>query len=60
MGYETVLYEVKEGVGRITLNRPEAYNALNLTLGRELFQLVADRIADTVEDHVEDRPGPGQ
>jgi enoyl-CoA hydratase/carnithine racemase len=38
MGYQTVLYEVKDGVGTITLNRPEAYNALNLTLGRELFQ----------------------
>jgi 2-(1,2-epoxy-1,2-dihydrophenyl)acetyl-CoA isomerase len=37
MAYETVRYEVKDGVATITLNRPDAYNALNLTLGRELF-----------------------
>src|SRR4026208_709415 len=46
MGYETVLYEVKEGVVRITLNRPEAYNALNLTLGRELFQAALEADED--------------
>src|SRR4026209_2625031 len=46
MGYQTVLYEVKEGVGRITLNRPEAYNALNLTLGRELFQAALEADED--------------
>src|SRR4029453_15526981 len=46
MGYETVLYEVKDGVGKITLNRPEAYNALNLTLGRELFQAALEADED--------------
>src|ERR1700731_4384694 len=34
MGYETLRYEAKEGVGTITLNRPEACNVLNLALGR--------------------------
>lgn len=37
MPYETVLYDVRDGVARITLNRPAAYNALNLTLAREFF-----------------------
>src|SRR5215470_9118788 len=37
MGYETLRYDVKDGVATITLNRPDAYNALNLALGRDLF-----------------------
>ncbi|MBI4562786.1 MAG: enoyl-CoA hydratase [Candidatus Rokubacteria bacterium] len=37
MAYQTLLVEIKDQVGTITLNRPEAYNALNLTLGREFF-----------------------
>jgi len=46
MGYETVGYEVKEGVGTITLNRPEAYNALNLALGRDLFHAALEADED--------------
>jgi 2-(1,2-epoxy-1,2-dihydrophenyl)acetyl-CoA isomerase len=37
MSYQTLLVEIKDQIGTITLNRPEAYNALNLTLGREFF-----------------------
>ena len=37
MPYETVTYEVAEAVATITLSRPAAYNALDLTLARELF-----------------------
>jgi len=37
MPYETVTYDVAEAVATITLNRPAAYNALDLTLARELF-----------------------
>jgi 2-(1,2-epoxy-1,2-dihydrophenyl)acetyl-CoA isomerase len=36
MGYETILVENKESVGRITLNRPEALNAINDKMGEEL------------------------
>lgn len=40
MRYETIALEVAHGVATITLNRPDAYNALSLALGRELFQAV--------------------
>jgi enoyl-CoA hydratase/carnithine racemase len=36
MIYESIQYEVTEGVAVITLNRPEARNAFNSTMGREL------------------------
>ena len=36
MTYETLLVEVRDGVAAVTLNRPEARNALNRTLVREL------------------------
>lgn len=37
MTYEHLLLHTHEHVATITLNRPEAYNALDLPLGRELF-----------------------
>lgn len=36
MSYETLLIEKKEQVARITLNRPEALNAINDKMGEEL------------------------
>ncbi len=36
MGFEKLLFEVNDGVGYITLNRPEAANAIDLPLAREL------------------------
>ena len=35
--YETILYEVQEGVAHLTLNRPERRNAMNPDLNRELL-----------------------
>jgi 2-(1,2-epoxy-1,2-dihydrophenyl)acetyl-CoA isomerase len=37
MAYDNVVYDVKDGVATITLNRPDAYNALNIALARDLF-----------------------
>ena len=40
MNYKTILVENQEGVGVVTLNRPEKLNAINLTLSLELDQAV--------------------
>ncbi len=37
MGYETILYDVSEGVATVTLNRPDSLNSVNEQLGRELL-----------------------
>ena len=36
MAYETILFEIEEGVATITLNRPEKYNALNVQMYGEI------------------------
>ena len=41
MSYETIITEVKGKVGVIRLNRPQALNALNAALMRELSAAVA-------------------
>ena len=46
MPYENVLYDPKDGVATITLNRPDAYNALNLALARDLFQATLEADED--------------
>ena len=42
MAYEQLKVERAAQVATITLNRPDAYNALNLALGRELFHAVLE------------------
>ena len=46
MAYQTLRYEVKDAIATLTLNRPDAYNALNLTLGRELFHATLEADED--------------
>jgi len=46
MTYETIKYEVAQGVATITLNRPAAFNALNPALGRDLFQAAIEADED--------------
>ncbi|WP_425411399.1 enoyl-CoA hydratase-related protein [Neptunomonas japonica] len=48
INYETVLVDIKEGVGVITLNRPKVMNALSQTLTRELGEAV-DVLENTQE-----------
>lgn len=37
MKYETILYDVEDGIATVTLNRPEVFNALNFTMQDELI-----------------------
>jgi 2-(1,2-epoxy-1,2-dihydrophenyl)acetyl-CoA isomerase len=40
MDYETLRFEIEDGIAEITLNRPDAFNTLNLTMARELYAAV--------------------
>ena len=42
MSFEFLTLDRSEGVATITLNRPDAFNALSLGLGRELFHAALD------------------
>jgi 2-(1,2-epoxy-1,2-dihydrophenyl)acetyl-CoA isomerase len=46
MPYRTVIWEQREGVGRLVLNRPQTLNAWTSELGRELRQVVHDVAPD--------------
>ena len=46
MEFETVKYELTESVAVITMNRPDALNALSLQLTRDLFDAINTAVAD--------------
>jgi len=46
MDYTTILYEKSEGIGTITLNRPESMNALNSSLMEELGHVFSEISTD--------------
>src|SRR4051812_8872017 len=46
MSYETVIWDVEDGVGRITLNRPEVLNAWNTQFGLDLREVVTKEAQD--------------
>jgi len=39
VSYETVTFDVDDGVAVLTLNRPDAFNALDLQMGKELLEI---------------------
>jgi enoyl-CoA hydratase len=47
MAYATIIYQKKEAVARIILNRPEVLNALNRTMVEE----IGEALEDAEEDH---------
>ena len=46
MTYECLLYEVKDGIATLTLNRPERMNALGGTLREDLYDALARASGD--------------
>jgi 2-(1,2-epoxy-1,2-dihydrophenyl)acetyl-CoA isomerase len=46
MSYETVIWEVDDGVGRVTLNRPERLNAWNEQFGLDLRDVMTKDAQD--------------
>ena len=50
MTYKTLLYDKKDGIGTVTLNRPDKLNALNSTVYKELYEAF-----ESIEDDPEVR-----
>ncbi len=46
MGYETIIFEKKNQIARITLNRPQALNAFNDPMGEEFYAALKDADKD--------------
>jgi enoyl-CoA hydratase/carnithine racemase len=46
MGYEHILYEVRDRVATVTLNRPDKLNAWTAVMGREVRQAMEDAARD--------------
>ncbi len=45
MSYDTIIYEEKDGIVSITLNRSESLNAINARLAQELEEVI-DKVSD--------------
>ena len=42
MAYQSILFEKRDGVAYITLNRPDEANAIDLTTAKELHEVALD------------------
>src|SRR5690242_14595016 len=47
MAYETILYDVKDRIGTITLNRPDRLNAYNDRMASDIRKAMAEAANDT-------------
>jgi len=47
MSYETLIYEKKDTIGRITLNRPERLNAISIAMLGEMISVLEEIAKDT-------------
>jgi len=59
MSYETILFEARDGVARLTLNRPDKLNAFNAAMHREIAA-VLDRIEAAADLRVVAISGAGR
>jgi enoyl-CoA hydratase len=59
MTYKTLLYEKADGIAKVTVNRPEALNALNSTVYSELYDLF-DEIENDEDVRVAILTGAGE
>jgi enoyl-CoA hydratase len=58
-GFQTLIYEKVEGIGYLTLNRPEALNAYNIQMRDELYEILS-AIRDDDEVRVGVLKGAGE
>ena len=42
MKYETLKFDIDQGLGIITLNRPEAANAINIPMAKDLLNVAIE------------------
>jgi enoyl-CoA hydratase/carnithine racemase len=63
MSYETIIYEKKNRVARITLNRPDALNAITRTMFTEIGEALGDAeqaimylLAENTSDDAQEGP----
>ena len=56
--FETIIYEKKNGLAYVTLNRPQALNVYNIRMRDELYQVLG-AIRDDAEVRVAIFRGPG-
>ena len=58
VSYETILFEKKDNIGIITLNRPEVMNAFNDTMISELRDLQSEIIS--LFNSLQNSPSPSE